>query len=197
MNRRPGMTLLELVVVVAILAIIAGLVVPLIGGITDSARETATMTDLVTLRNTISGTREHPGYLTDNRKLPATIRDLFYKPMGFPDYDKNTHLGWRGPYLANSTGQYAIVPAAGFTLDYGDAGDPAIIDGWNRPIVIQRPTVGSAAEQTAYTRLVSAGPDGILNTKADEVDPDTGKPWPPLNTRGDDVVVFLTRQDAP
>ena len=52
------------------------------------------------------------------------------------DYDPAYRRGWRGPYLLNPGADYPS--AAGFTA-YWRGGDPAVLDGWGRPIVIQNP----------------------------------------------------------
>ncbi len=60
---RRGLTLLELVVVIAILAIIAGFVIPLAGGRITKSKVTATNANLVLIRNAIMGAADSPGVL--------------------------------------------------------------------------------------------------------------------------------------
>jgi hypothetical protein len=57
-------------------------------------------------------------------------------------------------------------------------------------MVIQWPAVGTDAERKLYVRLVSAGPDGLLQTRADVLYPD------PATDRGDDLVLFFRRADV-
>ena len=62
---------------------------------------------------------------------------------------------------------------------YGIAGDPAILDAWGKPLVIQEADTDNA-------RLISAGANRVLETDpANAVDVD----------RGDDLVLFLLGSD--
>ena len=73
-------------------------------------------------------------------------------------------------------------------VGYGQSGDPAQIDAWGRPIVIQWPTDSSGNIQPAYVRLVSAGPNGKLETPSTVTDLSaTTTPW----NVGDDMILYL------
>lgn len=186
---QPGFTLLELVVVAAILVVLAGIAIPHLFGVRDSAAATATEATLASVRDAIVGdTVDHPGFRADTGRLPATVRGLFVQPTGVPTFDRITGRGWRGPYIREATGTYRIDVARGRTALYGTDGDPAVVDGWGSPIVVQSPAGGDAAQREAFTRLLSAGADGIFQTPADL--------YPPLDSRGDDRVLFLLRADT-
>jgi len=85
------------------------------------------------------------------------------------------------------------------TSPYGVAGEPAAADPWGNPLVLQVPgddafTTPTVAKRVLYLRLVSAGPDGILETPLDRTagmaaDGTTA-------ARGDDLVIFLNRTDV-
>jgi len=199
-DRRHAFTLLEIVVVIAILAVLAGMVVPLIGESRDKANDDAVLVSLNNLRNIILGTPDRPGFRTDTLKLPDRIADLVVNPFaGLPAsnpdsvlavWQINSKLGWRGPYVQNPGGNYFINGARGFTAAYGLAGDPAVSDPWGNPIVLQYPSDAAttdAALKREFVRLVSAGLDGIITTSPDELHP---------TTRGDDFVLFLNRADV-
>jgi type II secretory pathway pseudopilin PulG len=190
--------LVELAVAVAVLAVLAGMLVPLLSGLAEDARRTAAASTLIAVRDAIVGTADHPGFADDVGRPPATIAELLVNPFAPGDplsrFDRDTGLGWRGPYVTGAGATYRVLPAAGFTADYGADGDPGLADPWGRPVVLQHPTAGSAADRTEFARLVTAGPDGILQTPADALTPD-GRPWPDPSLRGDDVVVFLRRPD--
>jgi len=185
-----GFTIIELVVVVAILAALAGLVVPMLGASTNDSQYKATKVNLSHVRDVIMGSPELPGYNGDMGELPEIMADLLMKPATASDYNRNTRRGWRGPYINNSSGTYTLDFSRGFTPAYGLAGDPAILDSWGNPLVIQKPLAGTDAEQSLFTRIVSAGPDGIINTPINLL-------YPELSDRGDDIVIFLRRADAP
>lgn len=114
---------------------------------------------------------------------------------------------WQGPYVRHGGARYQQVDAKGFLANYGigdvfegdppqitTRGDPAILDAWGRPIVLQEPDDGAAGttNDKKYARLVSAGPNGIIDTPLTVLMPDD------TNTatgRGDDIIVFLFRHD--
>lgn len=104
---------------------------------------------------------------------------LFVNPLTngtTPTYDPVSGRGWRGPYLLITAGRYpgmdpdGNAAARGFTSDFGvpnssptsSDGDPAVLDGWGHPVVIQGSTLSDA-------RLVSAGPDGNLLDSSDNL----------------------------
>ena len=75
---------------------------------------------------------------------PLTENTLTTADAGSTDmmvtYNPAYRLGWRGPYVvANNGSVYTINAAAGFLEQYGENGDPAVLDGWGNPIVIQNP----------------------------------------------------------
>jgi prepilin-type N-terminal cleavage/methylation domain-containing protein len=179
-----GFTLIEMVIVVAILMILAGIVVPMFSGIRDNSVSVATTATLRTIRDAIVGSGPgQPGYLSDMGGLPVTMRDLFVMPTGASPFDPVTRRGWRGPYLLEATGTYPVNDG------YGTKGDPAVLDSWGQPIVIQGAPTASDPNPP-YIRLVSAGPDGIIQTP-------NGDLYPLPTQRGDDVVLFLMRADTP
>jgi prepilin-type N-terminal cleavage/methylation domain-containing protein len=186
--RRAGLTLVELAVVLAIVAVLAGFLVPQVSRFAADARRTAALATLVRLRDAIAGTEQTPGFEADVGRPPGKLADLLANPFAPGDplaaWDPARRMGWRGPYVVGVGG-------------YDAAGDPAILDPWGSPVVLQFPAPGSysdPADRDAFARLVSAGPDGVLQTPADAVF--NGKPWPAPDARGDDLVVFLHRNDT-
>ena len=105
---------------------------------------------------------------------------------------------------------------------YGFVGEPAAFDPWGNPYVLQIPppqafagvTNVSDAARFRYARLVSAGPDGVLDTPCFQPNPtnDHATAWngrarrlirqagridgTNVVARGDDLVLFLTRGDV-
>ena len=165
-----GLTLIELLVVLVILAALAGVVLPHMNDLRigpfgtrgESPQEIATKTTLLRVRAAIMGDESMPGLWQDlggkTAELPQTIAELFAPPAGWTDsFDPNTRLGWRGPYIQPNGAQLGLELAG---LGYGNATDPAILDGWGRPIVIQDPG-------TLQIRLLSAGADADLGTLDD------------------------------
>jgi hypothetical protein len=177
----------------AILAAIAGMVLPLYQNTASGAFTEATQVSLQNVREAIVGSAAGPGYFGDMGQLPATLKDLFVMPAGAAPFNPQTGRGWRGPYVSLSlTVSYAVDASgkSGFTNTYGQNGDPAPADAWLRPLVLQIPTAATTtADQKTYARLVSAGPDGIIQTPGDVL-------YPTPAVRGDDMVLFLYRPDV-
>ena len=103
--------------------------------------------------------------MPSGRLTTPQLRYLFVNPLTEDTtvtYNPAYRLGWRGPYLVANTGSvYTINTAAGFLEQYGENGDPTVLDGWGNPIVIQNP--GILADGGQDVRLVSAGPNGVVN----------------------------------
>ncbi|HLX61102.1 MAG TPA: prepilin-type N-terminal cleavage/methylation domain-containing protein [Planctomycetota bacterium] len=197
--RKCGLTLLELLVVVAVMVALAAIVVPLLGSSQNDASMAATRTTMLALRDAIFGTDRASGFVEDVGDYPAKAH-LAGWPGGWPEkihdllsnehlpapkqtFDIHTHRGWNGPYLRSADGVYTVDTAHGFTSDYcyNSGADLAIIDAWNHPIVIQYITA-TVNPGDATVRLVSAGPDGVLNTLPSDA-----------SAAGDDIVVPLKR----
>jgi prepilin-type N-terminal cleavage/methylation domain-containing protein len=188
---RPAFTLLEMVVVLAVLIVLAGIVAPLTGSLKDKADLQGTKTTLNAVRQSIVGSDSAQGYLGDVGTLPTTLAALFVAPTGSPAYDPVFHHGWHGPYLQDATALYQVKASAGFTTDYGAAMDPAPVDAWNNPVIVQFPSDSATTDPTQkmlFARLVSAGPDGVIQTPENVL-------YPTIAQRGDDVVLFLMRPD--
>lgn len=177
---RYALTLAELVVVLAILATVLTLTLPSVGNHVSDARDSLTRQSLTRLRDVIAETywqdahRSLPQRDASVTPVPASrlttpqLRYLFVNPSTNPEsvtvtFDPTYRLGWRGPYLVDRNNAiYTINASAGFTEQYGETGDPTVLDGWGHPIVIQNP--GQLSDGRQDVRLVSAGPDGILST---------------------------------
>ena len=176
---RCGLTLAELLVVLAILAMISAIAIPLAGNYVADSRDAVTRQSLTRLREVIATYWQDSGRQFPQRDatVPAVpssrmntpqLRYLFVNPHTNPEsvtitFDPVYRLGWRGPYLVAINGAlYTVNAATGFLENYGENGDPAVFDGWGQPIVLQNP--GLAPDGLQDVRLVSAGPDGVLNT---------------------------------
>jgi len=107
-----GFTLIELIVVIAILSIMAGAVLPVASRVVDRAARKNTRAELVALAD---ATLE---YARDTLRLPAQIADLERRPS-------RGLSGWSGPYLARSM------------TDARNGAPGWEVDGWSRPYVVE------------------------------------------------------------
>lgn len=203
---RTAMTLAELAVVASILAALGALLVPLCTDMLQRGKLTATQETLGQIRVAVldqyyvdRGGRL-PTPLDPTRVFHPQLAYLFVNPAtfaaaapaaGFPttDFDAIARIGWKGPYLRSGAagGMYLQDTTRGFGALYGVNGDPAPLDGWGNPIVLQQPAAASPAAvagDLSYARLVSAGPNGVIETPP-------GVVVPVLVDRGDDVLLPL------
>lgn len=215
-SRPPGFTLLELVVVIVIIAALAGLVINQVDGTAADAELTVARADLQVISEAMGGSAVGAGYLQDMKYVPGFSRvevrahDLF-SPSSYPSFatfDPETKRGWRGPYLrggglfpasgdrrfaGDSTFLERKFYAAGGSSPYAVVGDLCVKDPWANPVVIQVPQTSSSpsaadeATRMQYLRLVSAGPDGVLDTLLSDLT---------AAIRGDDLVLFPNRADV-
>ncbi|MFN0243889.1 MAG: prepilin-type N-terminal cleavage/methylation domain-containing protein [Planctomycetota bacterium] len=207
---RRGFTLVELVVVLTILVVVAGLVTVSVGGVMASSREDVTKIAFANIRAAIFGERGQ-GYYSDVRAMPTRIADLFRPRLDplpvVPLFDSVTRVGWRGPYLSPQHGFYVIDVTDdlddpddpyGFTGDYGANGEPVPLDAWQRPIVLQIPEVdgvnGHSLEELRHARLVSAGENSGIDTPRTAAKPIDAL-FPPIAARGDDLILYLRVAD--
>ena len=208
-RRGAGLTLLELVVVVTILAILVTAIVPLTAHFSAESKVTATNASLTEIRNAIMGTPGASGYFGDTGQLPTTLKDLFVNPFSsgpLATFNRDTNLGWHGPYLVsggmfNSSGNLdaSFLPTNGGVRIYGNDSDPAILDAWGHPIVLQISNQGpppTPAANIAFARLVSAGQNGVLDTPQNPSLDAYSNPYPSSSSRGDDLVLFINHSDS-
>jgi prepilin-type N-terminal cleavage/methylation domain-containing protein len=220
-EKRQGLTLAEMVVVLVILVALAGIVVPLFSSSADNSRNEATLASMYRLRDVLIGSSNQPGYLQDMRGvlipsaqsatgqstgIPDKLQDLFVQPTGAPNFDPNTKLGWRGPYLTNTGAVFnlkALDPSFNPTPAYGTQSAPAILDAWGNPIVLQWPTTNDSVDIRAqYVRLISAGPPSkqtaagpvaVIGMPANILDPASI----PASARGKNNLVLFLRVPDP
>jgi|UniRef100_UPI003784B128 hypothetical protein len=189
-----GLTLIELLVVLMVLIAVAGIVIPNVtdlrfgfDGDRKTASEIATEKTLMEVRAAILGAEGKKGLWRDlggrEADLPQNIAELFVPRVGWStDFDPNTRLGWRGPYIMASGARHGV------NNIYGSVNDPAILDGWGRPIVIQFPSLAEPT-RSLNVRLISAGENGAIDTPLNQA-------MPTLAACGDDIVLFLRTADT-
>ncbi len=164
-----GFTLFEVVVALAVMAILAALLVPLALRALTASGEEAARTDMQRIYAAIVGDPEQGsfGYLGDMGRLPSALTELVEQgsqpPFTTTGNVGGVGTGWRGPYL---TGPFA-------TADL-------LRDPWG--------------EAFAYAagQIRSGGPDRVLGTADDLVFPVQG----PVQTTGT-LLVTVVVNDIP
>lgn len=106
--------MIELVMIIVVLGLVAAIVVPRVGGLSESSRISATESEMLMLKQAIIGNPSavaagryfDVGFEGDVGHPPVTLSELGTKPDTVPAYDKFTRIGWNGPYVDTSGGEY-------------------------------------------------------------------------------------------
>jgi prepilin-type N-terminal cleavage/methylation domain-containing protein len=141
----PGFTLIEVIVVIAILAVVAGAMAPLAVQSINSSRRDLTIKRQEVIYRSIFGDTSAPGsgFLSDIGRLPSLDLSELTASGSLPLYSLQpcgVSMGWRGPYLLEGTN------AAGLP-----------VDGWGTPMAL------------SGGQIRSAGPDQNMNATADNL----------------------------
>jgi general secretion pathway protein G len=107
-------TLIELAMIIVILGILAAVAVPRFTGITEGSRFNATRQEMRMIKTAIVGNPSivsggeyvDRGFEGDVGFMPSSLSDLVAKPDSIGTYDRLTRLGWNGPYIDSSGGDY-------------------------------------------------------------------------------------------
>lgn len=169
-----GFTLLEVVVVLAVVALLSGILVPMAYQLFAVDRAALTEQELQAIHTAIVGTPEQGvfGYVGDVGSYPATLLDLVRQPV---DATGAPVAGWRGPYVQNPR------------IENG-----AWLDPYGRPYEYYLVAGLNASDRLA---IVSRGADG-LSTNTASAPGDAGQyvgppPWDagyPAGVNADNVV---------
>jgi prepilin-type N-terminal cleavage/methylation domain-containing protein len=157
-RRANGFSLIEAVVVIAIMAILAGAALPLMIKSVNQQAEQTTRANAQVAYNAIFGARDHrvSNMIADfGYTLPAsgsTLGDLMVRPAATIAWGAGPGFswGWNGPYWMGSTRT-----VAGVTLP---------VDGWGHPF-----TLRFTAGVNGGWQVVSGGEDGNPATAADNI----------------------------
>jgi prepilin-type N-terminal cleavage/methylation domain-containing protein len=164
MNFRRGFTLIEVIVILAVISILAAVVVPTALRIFQVTAENTTREEMQELRRAMIGDerklqgtfRSDFGFLGDVGRIPSSLDEIL-TPASLPaftfDSSKLAGAGWNGPYV---TGAAVGEEAEEFKEDQlGNLYDYSDVDYTN------------ASGQLVDGKITSAGPDGVMGTADD------------------------------
>ncbi len=169
---QAGFTLLELVVVMAILVVLAGVAVRSMEGLDQQARFDATLRSVEEIRSSVAVIAAEPdhsfsvaGFAADLGRLPKAVgadastqlAELWSNPRNLApfairpapsDSEVLVASGWRGPYLR---------------LEVGRA---TLLDGWGQPFdMLQADGVTPASDGDDVAFVRSRGADGVVDSE--------------------------------
>ena len=110
-----GLTLVEMIVVLAIIALVAALIVPNVIGRPDQARVTTANTDMATIASQLTTYRlDNGAYPTTEQGLKALVERTNVPPVpaSFPDGGYVSTMPqdpWGKPYIYESNGQTYLI----------------------------------------------------------------------------------------
>jgi type II secretory pathway pseudopilin PulG len=181
---RRGFTLVDTVVVVAILVLVAGVVVPIVGNELSTARLTRAQTDLKAVAEGFTRYFAHTGWWPSEEAWDPS-RSSRGELTGYACLYENSHhrKGWSGPYLNTGVkeagGAWSIAVASA-------EGNRGLVDPWGRVYKVHVYSRNGDMGPGGGMVLLSAGENGVLDTKKEQIVAGEAK--------GDDVLQVVTRR---
>lgn len=142
--KNRGVTLIEVIIIIGIIAILAGALAPLVYKTTETTRYKRAQKELESLYKAVLGNGENYfGYLGDMGKFPDPLSQLYVRSTQPPPVENpagsGVYAGWRGPYISPS-----------------NSDNTGIFDPWGHYYI----QVFNAWGNTNRWMLVCAGKDG-------------------------------------
>jgi len=165
-KRGQGLTLIEVIVILAVLVILVALLVPSTVQILTGARRNVTLDEMENLKKAMigdpdlktSGVRSSFAYLGDMGNLPSTLDDLVTQgaqPAYAFNSSKGVGAGWRGPYI---------------TLGPGSDAASHRVDAFGNDYAYSITNFTNAQGQTVDAQVVSLGADGVAGGTGNDED---------------------------
>jgi general secretion pathway protein G len=167
-----GFTLIEIVIVLAVLAIIAAMLVPMAFQLFSAEQSSAVENELQQIYRAIVGDPEKGiyGYAGDVGTYPKSLLDLVRQPIGASDVPLP---GWKGPYVQNARIENGVW-----------------LDPFGRPYEYYLVSGADIADKVA---IVSRGQDGLSSNTS--TTPNHSKSWFGLGPADDGYAVAAGNAD--
>jgi len=115
----------------------AAVAIPVIGNFFAASKEAATKEEMRCLAQAIAGSNENSdrGFAGDVGHLPSSLADLVSKPDSVAVWNAYQQVGWNGPYIDSTGGEYLrdgwgqayVYNPGARTLTSNGSGSPIII----------------------------------------------------------------------
>lgn len=143
MKSESGFTLVELVIIIVVLGVVAAVAIPKIGDLITGSKTNATKEEMLRLKGAIMGNSaatsggrfSDRGYRGDVGSFPPNLTGLVTKPGGVAVWNPYTRLGWHGPYIDSTGGDY-LLDAWGVVYQYDSTARTLTSTGSGTNIVI-------------------------------------------------------------
>lgn len=160
MKRNAGFTMIEAIVIVAVIAILGGILTPMVIKEVAKSKITRCKADMEAASTAFNQYFADTSYWPDNWSGATTSAVDF---MTFSNLFTNgsSHVGWDGPYFERSvlSGATQVVATLTGTVYAG------FLDPWGRPFRVVYGAVGSATGGPGGAiALVSGGPGATITT---------------------------------
>ena len=186
-SHRAGFKLIELAVVVAIVALVAGTLIPVVTGQVAAAKQNRAVGDMDVLTKAFTTFRTHTSIWPYFNRTPVAVADMTSgneELTNFPCFYANEHKlkNWKGPYLSQGVSVSGVMQVATSASSRG-AGD-GLLDPWGQPYRVY--TFAQSAGSGGTIALLCRGPDGVVNTSSTDVNAGAAG--------GDDLVKIVSRK---
>ena len=166
MQREKGLSLIEVIVILAVMVILVALLVPSTVQILTAARRDVTLDEMENLKKAMigdpnlktSGVRSNFAYLGDMGNLPSTLDDLLTQgaqPAYAFNSSKGVGAGWRGPYI---------------TLGPGSDAASHRVDAFGNDYTYDGTDYVNGQGQTVDAKVISLGADGVAGGTGNDED---------------------------
>lgn len=160
MKNNAGFTMIEVIVIVAVIAILGGILTPMVIKEIGKSKFTRAAADMEAISTAFSQ------YYADTSFWPEKYQGTTNQKVSFEDFrclyaNTETLGGWDGPYMKRgvlSSGERVVALKNGANWE-------GIVDPWGSPFRIVYGRVGSGAGGAGGgIAVLSAGPDGTFDT---------------------------------